>query len=64
MYINVINLSHFAKSWNLPCDCLPMNDPIVWWRYTNLTNGMQLSSTRQAKTFDQTLTWKVMDDDN
>jgi hypothetical protein len=41
-----------------------MNDPIVWQKYTNLTNGVQLSSTRWARTFDQALIWKVMDDDN
>jgi hypothetical protein len=52
------------KSWNLPCDCLSMNDHVVWQRYTNLTNGVRLSSRRQVKTFDQALTWKVMDDDN
>jgi hypothetical protein len=52
------------KSWNLPCDCLLMNDLVVWERYTNLTNGVWLSSTRRVRTFDQALAWKVMDDDN
>jgi hypothetical protein len=52
------------KIWNLPCDCLLMNDHVVWQRYTNLTNGVRLSSRRQVRTFDQALTLKVMDDDN
>jgi hypothetical protein len=52
------------KTWNLPCDCLPMNDHVVWQRYTNLTNGVWLSSTRWVKFFDRAFTWKVMDDDN
>jgi hypothetical protein len=52
------------KSWNLLCDYLPMNDLVVWQIYTNLTNGMRLSNIRRVRTFDQTLTWKVMVDDN
>ncbi len=52
------------KSWNLPCDYLSMNDLVVWQKYTNLNNGMWLTSTRWVRTFDQSLTWKVMDDDN
>ncbi len=59
MYINVINLSHFGKKLEFT-----MNDHVVWQRYINLTNGMRLSSTRRMKIFDQTFTWKVMDDDN
>ncbi len=58
------NYHIMRKSWNLPCECLLRNDLVVWQRYTNLTNGVLLSSTRQVRNFDQALTWKAINDDN